>query len=80
MSGFSDLNSVYFHIEGHAEDYIFAREISDLFAALTNGSDTDSKAEKAQWEAEFFDVSFDMGEVERPEFGNGPPEKYEYLI
>ena len=64
MTEFSDLTSVYEHLEQHAQDYSISFTIGQLFNQLANSLKTSGNeidAEKAQWETTFFFVMFSDG-------------------
>lgn len=61
---FSDLTSLYEHLDQHAQDYSISFTIGQLFNQLANSLKTSGNeidAEKAQWETTFFFVMFSDG-------------------
>lgn len=66
MTEFSDLNSIYEHLESNALDYKYPHQIGREFQKLRDLKEKDKKpeeAEKAQWEVNFFNFMFDDGEL-----------------
>lgn len=75
MSDFDDLQSLYEHLENHAEEYKYRDQIGVLFRKVRHRSETDGgseEAEKAQWEVDFFNFRLNGGVAEsvRVEIGH----------
>lgn len=64
LTEFADLPSLYEHLEQHAQEYSISFTIGQLFNKLATSlkiSGNEPDAEKAQWETDFFFVSFSEG-------------------
>ena len=65
MTEFTDLSTLYEHLEQHAQVYFTSFEIGQFFNKLTKALKTagnEGDAERAQWETDFFFVMFFEGE------------------
>jgi hypothetical protein len=70
MENFSNLESIYKHIESKASGYKYPFEIGRLFQKLRDLKHEENKldeAEKAQWEIDFFNFILKNGEI-KPTF------------
>jgi len=66
MADFSDLTSLYQHLEDHAIDYKYPHQIGVLFQKVRDRSSKDNRkgeAEKAQWEVDFFNLRLEGGKA-----------------
>jgi len=66
MSGFTDLEPLYSHLEEKALDYKHAQVIGTLFQKvrdLKHEQGKPAEAEKAQWELDFFNFVLKAGEI-----------------
>ena len=64
METFTDLKSLYQHIEDKAQDYKFSYQIGELFRKLRDlkhKENNEEEAEKAQWEIDFFSFRLEKG-------------------
>jgi hypothetical protein len=71
MSDFTDLKSLYEHLEEHAMDYKYPHQIGTMFQKVRDFSSEAKKpeeAEKAQWEIDFFHFIFQKG-IGKPSYG-----------
>lgn len=67
MSDFDDLQSLYKHLENHAEEYKYPHQIGVLFRKVRYHSEANvrsDEAEKAQWEVDFFNFRLKGGVAE----------------
>ena len=70
MENFTDLRSLYYHLEKNATDYKYIHEIGNLFQKLRDLKHKENKsdeAKKAQWETDFFSFITKDGRLD-PEF------------
>lgn len=66
MKNFTDLRSLYYHLEKNATDYKYIHEIGNLFQKLRDLKHKENKsdeAEKAQWEVDFFNFVIKDGQL-----------------
>lgn len=70
MENFTNLESLYKHLEDRAIDYKYPSQISKLFQKLRDSEHEENKldeAEKAQWEIDFFNFDLENSEI-KPTF------------
>jgi len=79
---FTDLESVYNHLEEHALDYKYLHQIANLFQKIRDEMHVKKNSEeekKAQWEIDIFNFSFNENQVQPLHTGsNEKGEKIEY--
>lgn len=66
MENFTDLKSLYEHLERNATDYKYSHQIGDLFQKLRDLMHKENKSnetEKAQWEVDFFNFMIEEGKL-----------------
>jgi len=70
MENFTDLESIYKHLEEKAADYKYPPQIGNLFQKLRDLKHKENKpdeVEKAQWEIDFFNFVLKNNEI-KPTF------------
>ncbi|HPC35071.1 MAG TPA: DUF4209 domain-containing protein [Candidatus Marinimicrobia bacterium] len=66
MENFTDLKSLYNHLEKNAVDYKYPHQIGSLFQKLRDLKHNENKsdeAEKSQWEIDFFNFMIEEGKL-----------------